>query len=332
MGQDLRIGFVGLGRMGANMARRLKETGFHLTAVYDSRQQAAGALAAELGIEAARTPALVAGPSSVVVTVVSDDTLMRKIFAEDNLHSLLSSAKNRLFINCATLTPDVHIEVAQAVERRGGYCLEACTAGSITQARQGTLYLMCGGSTDGSSPWERASSTSRRERNSPSRIDRVKGREAAVRQSVGTRQKYPVPKKRALRLRQESAQVSFLRQPYQHGPVRPFKQRHSCLSRAVPLFRPAVHDKGCLSILFQEGWLVQSNRGQHVTQDHPIRNIPPFPPEPPIETPDNLVPAGQVTSQDTSGQMDRRPCIRFARRQHDGKGWGQAIHHRHLLS
>jgi 3-hydroxyisobutyrate dehydrogenase len=145
MGQDLQIGFIGVGRMGANMARRLKEAGFRLTAVYDNRQQAADALAAELGIKAVRTPALVAVPSSVVVTVVSDDASMREIFAKDDPHSLLSSANNRLFINCATLTPQVHIEVAQAVEEGGGFCLEACMAGSITQARQGTLYLICGG-------------------------------------------------------------------------------------------------------------------------------------------------------------------------------------------
>src|SRR5262245_12225461 len=58
---------------------------------------------------------------------------------------LLTHAKGRLFINCATLTPIVHLETEQAVERHGGVSLEACMASSITQARQGTLYLMCGG-------------------------------------------------------------------------------------------------------------------------------------------------------------------------------------------
>jgi 3-hydroxyisobutyrate dehydrogenase len=55
-----RIGFVGVGRMGANMARRLKEAGFQLTSVFDIRHPAALALASELRLDAAHTPAEVA--------------------------------------------------------------------------------------------------------------------------------------------------------------------------------------------------------------------------------------------------------------------------------
>jgi len=142
---DIRIGFVGVGRMGANMARRLKETGFHLTSVFDIHRPAARALAAELHLEAAQTPAEVAKASSLVVTVVSDDMAMHAIFAESDGNSLLAHPQDRLFINCATLTPEVHLEIERLVTARGGESLEACMASSITQARQGTLYLMCGG-------------------------------------------------------------------------------------------------------------------------------------------------------------------------------------------
>jgi len=142
---DIRIGFVGVGRMGANMARRLKETGFHLTSVFDIHRPAARALAAELHLEAAQTPAEVAKASSLVVTVVSDDMAMQAIFAESDGNSLLAHPQDRLFINCATLTPEVHLEIERLVTARGGESLEACMASSITQARQGTLYLMCGG-------------------------------------------------------------------------------------------------------------------------------------------------------------------------------------------
>lgn len=141
----LRIGFVGVGRMGANMARRLKEQGFTVSALYDSHHAAASALAAEVQAQAAHTPAEVAKASAVVITVVSDDAAMRSIFAEDDGTSLLAHARDRLFINCATLSPGIHVEVERLVTKRGGQSLEACMAGSITQARQGTLYLMCGG-------------------------------------------------------------------------------------------------------------------------------------------------------------------------------------------
>jgi 3-hydroxyisobutyrate dehydrogenase len=51
-------------------------------------------------------------------------------------------------VNCATLSPTVHIEVETLVTQHGGRNLEACMASSISQARQGTLYLMCGGKPD----------------------------------------------------------------------------------------------------------------------------------------------------------------------------------------
>jgi 3-hydroxyisobutyrate dehydrogenase len=58
---------------------------------------------------------------------------------------LLSRARGKLFINCATLTPGVHVWVERKAERAGAQSVEACMASSIPQARQGTLYLMCGG-------------------------------------------------------------------------------------------------------------------------------------------------------------------------------------------
>ena len=142
------IGFVGVGRMGANMARRLHDKGYRITAVQDRDPQVAEALAHELGCEAAPMPARVAEVSETIVTVVSDDAAMREIYAKETPLSLLAFAKDRLFINCATITPSVHVEFEEAVERQGGACLEACMASSITQARQGTLYLMCGGKQD----------------------------------------------------------------------------------------------------------------------------------------------------------------------------------------
>ncbi len=145
MAGHLRTGFVGVGRMGANMARRLKDHGYHLTAVFDQDVAISETLAEELDCEAAPASARVAELSEVVLTVVSDDAAMRQIYADGDPASLLEHAKNRLFINCATVSPQVHVEIEALVERRGGASLEACMASSITQARQGTLYLMCGG-------------------------------------------------------------------------------------------------------------------------------------------------------------------------------------------
>ena len=143
-----KIGFVGVERMGTNMARRLRDQQEIIVAVYDKDHSAATDLATELVCEAAATPARVAEISDIIFTVVSDDTAMRQIFSASDKESLLRHTKDRLFVNCATLSPTVHIDVETLVTQRGGQSLEACMASSIPQARQGTLYLMCGGRQD----------------------------------------------------------------------------------------------------------------------------------------------------------------------------------------
>jgi 3-hydroxyisobutyrate dehydrogenase-like beta-hydroxyacid dehydrogenase len=145
---ETRIGFVGVGRMGANMARRVRERGYRIVAVQDRDANTSASLAHELESERVASPGHVAELSDIVITAVSDDAAMRDIYAEQDQASLTAHAKGRLFINCATLTPALHIDIEQAVEQQGGAALEACMAGSITQARQGTLYLMCGGKQD----------------------------------------------------------------------------------------------------------------------------------------------------------------------------------------
>ncbi|MGH7993972.1 MAG: NAD(P)-dependent oxidoreductase [Limisphaerales bacterium] len=139
-----RIGFVGVGRMGANMARRLKEVGYPVTAVCDARAETAQKLAAEIGAEACTQLTRVTELADIIITVVTDDAAMKKIFAPGS-DTLLKRAKGRLFINCATISPKTHMRVEALAKRKGAQSLEACMASSITQAREGSLYLMLGG-------------------------------------------------------------------------------------------------------------------------------------------------------------------------------------------
>ena len=143
----MNLGFVGVGRMGANMARRLKERQFHITAVYDTNRATATSLAAELGCAAAQDLSEVTAGYDVIFTVVTDDSAMRNIFSGSG-DNLLINARGKLFINCATVSPQVHIEIEKLAQQAGAETLEACMASSIPQAREGRLYLMCGGTVD----------------------------------------------------------------------------------------------------------------------------------------------------------------------------------------
>ena len=139
-----KIAFVGVGRMGANMARRLKDCSFAVTAVYDAHAPSAAALAAELGALHAPTLAAVTAAADVIITVVTDDAAQLAVFGETG-DSLLLGAKSKTFINCATLSPKIHVEIERRAHAAGASSLEGCMASSIPQALNGTLYLMCAG-------------------------------------------------------------------------------------------------------------------------------------------------------------------------------------------
>jgi 3-hydroxyisobutyrate dehydrogenase len=139
-----RIAVVGVGRMGANMARRLREAGYPITAVHDARGEVAEALAKELGCANPLKLEDVTALADVVITVVTDDKSMEAIFGTKG-DSLLNGAAGRVFINCATVSPATHVEIEKRARKAKAASLEACMASSINQARAGTLYLMVGG-------------------------------------------------------------------------------------------------------------------------------------------------------------------------------------------
>ena len=142
---DYKIGVVGVGRMGANIARHLNDEGFDVVTVYDVASERAEELAAEIDATASGELAKVTALADYIITVVTDDAAMRTIFSDDASDSLLQDASGKVFINCATLSPQIHVEVEQLAAAHGADSLEGCMASSITQAREGTLYLMCGG-------------------------------------------------------------------------------------------------------------------------------------------------------------------------------------------
>jgi 3-hydroxyisobutyrate dehydrogenase-like beta-hydroxyacid dehydrogenase len=144
--KNINVGFVGVGRMGANMARRLADLGYKIGAVYDTHDSVATSLAVELNCLHATTLPEVTAACGVIITVVPDDAAMAALFEGEN--SLLAGAAGRVFINCATVSPESHEAAAAAAATAGAATLAASMASSIPQARQGTLYLMVGGEED----------------------------------------------------------------------------------------------------------------------------------------------------------------------------------------
>lgn len=141
--KNKKIGFVGLGRMGANMVRCLHDKGYGIRSVFDIHSEIAHALAKEVNATVASSLAEVTAQSDIIFTVVTNDEAMEKIFFGED--SLLKNAQGRVFINCATVSPEIHQAVENACCKVGAQSLEACMASSIPQARNGELFLMIGG-------------------------------------------------------------------------------------------------------------------------------------------------------------------------------------------
>lgn len=142
-----KIAFVGVGRMGANMARNLKDRGYEITAVNDTDGEAARKLADELSAKYCENLSDLSSLADIVFTVVSNDAAMRSIFIEKD-DNLLQGAEGKIFINCATVSDQVQKDIDTAARKIGAATLEGAMASSISQARDGSLFLMIGGDED----------------------------------------------------------------------------------------------------------------------------------------------------------------------------------------
>ena len=138
----MRVGFVGLGAMGGPMARNLHRAGL-LKAVWNRTPEKARILAQELGVAAPGTPAeLAAGVDAVVLCVSADNDVLEVVAA---LAPGLASGS--LVIDCSTVSADTARKSAELLGKRGVEFLDCPVSGGVEGAREGTLAVMAGGTT-----------------------------------------------------------------------------------------------------------------------------------------------------------------------------------------
>lgn len=137
-----RIGFAGLGLMGAGMARNFLAKGFPL-AVWNRTRSAALPLGRE-GAAIAPSPRELAAAADIVVTSLSHPEAVAAVALGDD--GLLAGARPGLrWIETSTLGPRASLEMAAAAGARDVDYLEAPVTGSKNGARDGTLLVMTGG-------------------------------------------------------------------------------------------------------------------------------------------------------------------------------------------
>jgi len=136
----LRVGFAGLGAMGAPMARNLHKAGL-LSAVWNRSGDKSRALGAELGVPAPTDLAEFARSLDAVVICVSADADVRSVV--ERLAPGLQ--RGTLVIDCSTVSADTATWAADFLGKRGVGFVDAPVSGGVEGAKNGALAIMCGG-------------------------------------------------------------------------------------------------------------------------------------------------------------------------------------------
>lgn len=137
-----RIGFIGLGNMGAGMAERLAEAGREI-AVYNRTREKCDE-AENLGARIANSPGDAARDADVVMLSLADQDAVRSmLYGDDGVFGSLRAGG--YVVDMSTVPPDFSVETAEKAAEAGYKALDACVYGAPFHARSGDLRVMVGG-------------------------------------------------------------------------------------------------------------------------------------------------------------------------------------------
>src|ERR1700742_1935288 len=135
------IGFIGLGNMGAHMARRLVEAG-HKVFIYDTRQEAIGEIAARGGI-AVRSPKEAADlAETVMVSLPTPDIVLKVATGPDGV---IEGKKVKRFVDLSTTGSVMAQRVFKLLAEKNIVQIDAPVSGGVSGAEKGTVAVMASG-------------------------------------------------------------------------------------------------------------------------------------------------------------------------------------------
>lgn len=139
------VGFIGLGKMGIPMARKIAKSGYNLI-VYN-RTKEKYSLFGDIDVKISRSPKELAENSKFIITMLTDSEAVKSIFmGQDGIISGLGPGK--IYIDMSTISPQVTEEIARMVDGKGAEFLDAPVTGSVPAAEKGELTIMVGGRYD----------------------------------------------------------------------------------------------------------------------------------------------------------------------------------------
>ncbi|MXQ10858.1 NAD(P)-dependent oxidoreductase [Microvirga makkahensis] len=141
----MRIGIIGLGRMGAALAMRLQGCGHDL--VVWNRTPGKAKTLVEAGAVLGESPAAVVEQSEAIISCVLDSNALEAVFG--GKHGILTTdVEGKLFIEMSTVRPRTQRALAERIASKGGVYVECPVSGSTGPAREGRLIGLVGGAPD----------------------------------------------------------------------------------------------------------------------------------------------------------------------------------------
>jgi len=136
-----RVGFIGVGHMGAGMAANLIKKGFALTVMAHRSREAVEALIAQGAVET-KTPREMAERTDIVVLCVTGSPQVRRVI--DGEDGLAAAGRPLMIIDCSTSDPAVTVPLSQTLSARGITLIDAPLGRTPREAAAGTLDVMVG--------------------------------------------------------------------------------------------------------------------------------------------------------------------------------------------
>ena len=140
----MSIAVIGMGTMGAPMARNLLKAG-HSVVVHNRTREREEPLAAE-GASRAGSPAEAARAADIVLTCVSDTPDVERVLLDPEIGAINGLRAGGLVIDCSSIAPAATRDIAARFREKGIGYVDAPVSGGSEGAIKGTLAIMCGGS------------------------------------------------------------------------------------------------------------------------------------------------------------------------------------------
>lgn len=136
------LGFIGLGKMGGRVAKRLVDAGHTVTGYNRTKSKAQWLL--DAGMQWGETPRRVVEQSDVVFSMVTNTAALREVLDSDD--GILAALRpGKVYIDMSTISAPASREIAAQVAAKGAHMLDAPLSGNVIHVEQGTVSMIVGG-------------------------------------------------------------------------------------------------------------------------------------------------------------------------------------------